>query len=72
MICSSSVDCMTCLVNVARGLEVEYGLHIRWHGIRHAAVWEMSSGLVVAACKYEKTDDAFAYIPGWQRKKEPT
>lgn len=68
----AGIDCMTCLVNVVRGLGVEGDLRIRWHGVAHAAVWEMGPGLVVAACKYEQTDDEFEWIPGWRRRKEST
>lgn len=64
------VDCMSCLVNVARGLAVESDLRLRWGEVVHAAVWEMGPGLVVAACKYEQTDP-YGHPFGWRRRKEP-
>ena len=65
----ADVNCMTCLVNVARGLGVEDDLRIRWRGVAHAAVWEMGPGLVVAACKYEPINPHGSYVV-WHRKRQ--
>ncbi len=46
----TDVDCMTCLVNMARGLEVDG--QVLWNGVRHATVYEMGPGRVRAACRY--------------------
>lgn len=50
----SDVNCMTCLVNAARGLEVEVGWHLIWAGMTHAVVWEIGPGRLVVACKYRQ------------------
>lgn len=62
----SDVDCMNCLVNIARGLVAESQIH--WRGVTHAAVYEMGPGHLVAACKYEQHNAYGGYVEWWQRK----
>lgn len=55
-----TVDCMACLVNLARGLGddhdvvVETGYFIHHEGVTHATVYAMGPGTVRAACRYER------------------
>lgn len=63
----SDIDCMGCLVNVARGLEVEGNLRIYRDGVNHAAVWSMGLRLVVA-CKYEQHNTYSSRVE-WRRKR---
>lgn len=67
----SEIDCMGCLVNTARGLEVEDDLRIRWRGVTHAAVWEMGPGCIVAACKFEQRNPYGSHTE-WQRRSDTT
>lgn len=54
---SDDVDCMACLVNVDRGLEVVGGgVTTLWLGMHHAVVWEMGPNRVAPACLYELTN----------------
>ena len=64
----STVDCMACLVNVARGLETENDLRIRWQGVVHAVAWEMGPGRVAAACLYERVNP-YGRHHEWRRRK---
>ncbi len=64
----SDIDCMACLVNVARGLEVEEGLHIPWRGMNHAAVFESGPGRVLVACRFEQRNLYGNHIE-WCHKK---
>lgn len=63
----SDVDCMTCLTNVARGLEVINDWRVRRAGVTHAVVWEMGSGRATAACGYER-HDPYGIGVGWRRR----
>ncbi len=63
----SNVDCMTCLVNVARGLKVEHW-RIQGNGVTHAVVYDMGPGRAVAACWYERYNLYGCHI-GWRRRK---
>jgi hypothetical protein len=60
------VDCMTCLVNIARGLKVENGLRIPWRGTTHAAVLEIGPGL---ACDYERHNSYGSHVE-WRRRSD--
>lgn len=59
----TDVDCMTCLVNMARGLEVDG--QVLWNGVRHATVYP---GRARAACRYVPVIDAVQGRPGWRLK----
>lgn len=54
----TDVNCMTCLVNLARGLDDDYDTsvmidRIKHKGVSHAAMYEMGPGIIRAACRYE-------------------
>jgi hypothetical protein len=61
------IDCMTCLVNVARGLEVEEDLRIPWRGTNHAVVVEMRPGRVAVACRHRMTNPYGSHVE-WRHK----
>lgn len=63
----SDVDCMTCLTNVARGLETKDDWRVRWNGVTHAIVWEMGPGCAVAACWYERQNPYGGHVE-WRRR----
>lgn len=65
----SDVDCMTCLTNVARGLQTEDDWRVRWNGVIHAVVWDMSTGRVAPACKYERHNPYGSHVE-WRQRKE--
>lgn len=68
----TDVNCMTCLVNVAKGLEVLQGpgnIAI-YDGLHHAVVWEMGPGRFANACLYELTNP-YGRLLEW-RYKGPT
>lgn len=62
-----TVDCMTCLVNLARGLENALDIsRITHRGVTHAAVYEMGPGRLRAACLYERVSGT---RNGWRSRR---
>lgn len=66
------IDCMTCLVNITQGLEVEDNQRLKWQGMTHAAVYEMGPGRLGIACHYTQVNIYgihYAWQYEWPRNK---